>query len=291
MPDMENQAVEAQEAPAPAVTAATAATTATAATATIANSAISSNVPLPPHFNTSGDLAAQWKKYKQLWDSFEIVTGLKERDSGYRTATFITCIGPEALEIFNGLPFDSEDDKKNIEKVLELFQSYCVGETNVTYERYLFNARVQESGEAFESFVSSLRQLSLSCNFGAMREEMIKDRIVIGVADTQLRRSLLQEPKLTLKSAIERGRAMETTKQQLKMMTSTAEVSSIRKTKRSVSKQQRYQASDNSSCKYCGRRHARNKTKCPAYGKTCGFCSKRNHFEAMCMVKKHRGKG
>ena len=42
------------------------------------NSAINSHVPLPPHFIASGDPAARWKKYKQLWDSFEIVTGLKE---------------------------------------------------------------------------------------------------------------------------------------------------------------------------------------------------------------------
>ena len=133
----------------------------------------------------------------------------------------------------------------------------------------------------------------MSCNFGQMRNEMIKDRIVIGVADTHLRRSLLQEPKLTLNGAIERGRANETIKQQLKTMTTTDEVSSIRKAKKSGSKQKHHQASNNSikSCKYCGRSHARDKTKCAAYGKTCGFCGKQNHFEAMCMMKKQQGRG
>ena len=82
-------------------------------------------MPLPPHSITSGDLARQWKKYKQLWESFEIVTGLHKKDSAYQTATFITCIGPDALEIFNGLPFELEEDKRDIIKVLELFQNYC----------------------------------------------------------------------------------------------------------------------------------------------------------------------
>ena len=93
-----------------------------------------------------------------------------------------------------------------------------------SYGWYLFNTRVQESGETFESFVSSLRQLSLSCNFTP--------------TDTQLRCVLLQEPKLTLKVAIEHGRATETTKRQLKIMATTDEVSMIRKSKQSLSYKQ-----------------------------------------------------
>ena len=104
MSEVENQA-EDQNVEVAAPTAAPAATV--SVPLATAHSAINSHIPLPPHFITSGDLAAQWKKYKQLWDSFEIVTGLTERDSTYRTATFITCIGPDALEIFNGLPFET----------------------------------------------------------------------------------------------------------------------------------------------------------------------------------------
>ena len=33
---------------------------------------------------------------------------------------------------------------------------------------------------------------------------------------------------------------------------------------------------------FCGRRHARLKSKCPAWGKTCSKCSKRNHFAIKC---------
>ena len=84
MSDKENQAVEATTAPTEASVPRAAVA---AAPVTASNSAINSQVPLPHHFATSGDLAAQWKKYKQLWDSFEIVTDLKSRDSEYRTAT------------------------------------------------------------------------------------------------------------------------------------------------------------------------------------------------------------
>ena len=33
--------------------------------------------------------------------------------------TAITCIGPKALTIHNGLPFQSEDEKENLAKILD----------------------------------------------------------------------------------------------------------------------------------------------------------------------------
>ena len=35
-------------------------------------------------------------------------------------------------------------------------------------------------------------------------------------------------------------------------------------------------------CKYCGGKHARSRNKCPAYGKSCSICNKRNHFSSVC---------
>ena len=66
------------------------------------------------HCPQTGDLASQWKKYKQIWDSIEIVTGVNGKTNAYQTAMFIMCIGSEALEIFNGLPFENEGDKNDL---------------------------------------------------------------------------------------------------------------------------------------------------------------------------------
>ena len=37
---------------------------------------------------------------------------------------------------------------------------------------------------------------------------------------------------------------------------------------------------DSSKCKFCG--NNRSREKCPAYGKTCAKCGKRNHFATVC---------
>ena len=38
-------------------------------------------------------------------------------------------------------------------------------------------------------------------------------------------------------------------------------------------------------CKFCRFKHVQDKNECPAYGKTCNECGKRNHFSKMCASK------
>ena len=56
-----------------------------------------------------------------MWDSYELVSGLNSQSGEYRVATFITCVGPDALEVYNALPFETPADAQNIQKVLDLF--------------------------------------------------------------------------------------------------------------------------------------------------------------------------
>ena len=57
-----------------------------------------SKVPLPrPLDLTSGNLKASWEKFKQVWDSYEIITGLDKDTDKVRIGHFITAIGSSAL--------------------------------------------------------------------------------------------------------------------------------------------------------------------------------------------------
>ena len=122
-----------------------------------------SNIPVPPNIELSGNLANNWKQWKQVWSAYELVKRLNEQTDEYQVAAFITCIGPKVLTIHNGLPFQSEDEKK---KILELWESYCLGKTNIIYERYRFNNRNQNASESINTCASNLRSLSDTCNFG-----------------------------------------------------------------------------------------------------------------------------
>ena len=71
----------------------------------------------------------------------------------------------------------------------------------VIYERARFNRRNQQSGESSEQFIMALYSLAESCEYGAMKEEMARDRLVVGIRDSSLSEKLQMDAKLTLESA------------------------------------------------------------------------------------------
>ena len=125
------------------------------------------------------------------------------------TATLLTCIGADALEIVDGLNFANEEERKDIDVVLEKLEVFCVGETNDIYERYQFNKRDQESSESIDSYVAALRTLAKTCNYGSLLDSLIRDRIMVGIKDNGTRKRLLQEAKLTLNKCIDICRSIQ----------------------------------------------------------------------------------
>ena len=103
-----------------------------------------SNVLVPLKIELSGNLANNWKQWKQVWSAYKLVPRLNEQTDEYRVAAFITCIGPKALAIHNGLPLQSEDEKKYLAKILENMGILLPRKTNIIYERYRFNNRNQD---------------------------------------------------------------------------------------------------------------------------------------------------
>ena len=63
------------------------------------------NVPFPPKLEMRGNLANNWKGFKRVWCNYEIASRLIKQGNEERTATLLTCLGPAALEIVDGLNF------------------------------------------------------------------------------------------------------------------------------------------------------------------------------------------
>ena len=105
------------------------------------------------------------------------------------------------------MEFTKEGDREKIDKVIEAFQRDCVGQINITYERYVLNRRVQEitlcAESPFDTFMADVRRLARSCNYGEVEDSIMRDRIVIGVRDDATRRKLLQSRNLDLNTAVD----------------------------------------------------------------------------------------
>ena len=75
-------------------------------------------------------------------------------------------------------------------------------------ERYKFYCRDQSENETITEQVAELRQLTLNCDFKDFFYQALRDRFVCGLQKNNIRRRLLAERKLTLKSAIELAKTM-----------------------------------------------------------------------------------
>jgi len=134
-------------------------------------------------------------------------------------AMFLSVIGEDALEMFDGMDFTPETDRQILSKVGEKFEEFCIGEANETYERFIFNRRDQEENESIDQYVTVLRKLAQTCNFcSCLHDSLIRDRLVLGITcrDDLIRKKLLQEKKLSVSHAIDVGRSGETTNIRLK---------------------------------------------------------------------------
>ncbi|XP_033646576.1 uncharacterized protein LOC117305808 [Asterias rubens] len=65
----------------------------------------------------------------------------------------------------------------------------------------MFNSRYRRSGETIADYLAALRALASDCNYGQKLDEMLRDRLVCGMQDEQIQKSLLSQPedKLDLK--------------------------------------------------------------------------------------------
>ncbi|XP_046569481.1 uncharacterized protein K02A2.6-like [Haliotis rubra] len=110
-----------------------------------------------------------------MWGNYELASRTKTDSDECRSATLLTCISFETLDILDGLQFDSENDRRKVEKILDKLEADCIGETNETWER--FNKRNQEHFESVDTYAATLRTLAKTCNYGTLEDSLIRDRM------------------------------------------------------------------------------------------------------------------
>ena len=238
---------------------------------------LQSNIPVPGKLDLRGNLAVNWKKFRRIWENYEIATHLNKQDSSLRVATLLSCIGSDVLDIFDGLSFDTEADRQDINKVLEKLEAYCIGETNETYERYVFNKRDQQQDESFDSYLSALRSLIKTCNFGTLQDDLLRDRVVLGIRENSTRKKVLAESKLTLEKCPSHSTGNPPSKR--------TAATGVPRNKGSGPGQRR---ESQIKCKFCLKTHERKKKSCFAWNKSCNACGISNHFSgsSVCRGKK-----
>ena len=237
------------------------------------------SIPLPAKLEVTGNLAINWKVLIRAWKNYEIAARPKDpskpnENKLLRTATFLIYFESDALGIYVGYKFDNDMDNDDIDIVITKFEEYCVGQRNETFGRCNFKMRVQQEGETLDVYVTALKARAKTCNFRQLQDDLLIDRIVIGVKDNATRKKLLNMRNLTQKECIDMCRTHESISIQIKTMTQ-QEVSAVstrpsRFKHHSANKQKKSLHADKGkeiNCIFFGKKHAKDRKQCPPWGK------------------------
>ena len=97
-------------------------------------------------------------------------------------------MGDEANDILSSFKL-SPEDKAKYDVVKEKFE--------------------QEPGKLVDNFITLLHCLSEQCGYGELCEQMIRDRIVVGIQDISLSEKLQLESNLILETAVRQREAVK----------------------------------------------------------------------------------
>ena len=231
----------------------------------------------------------EWPKWIRRFQRFRIASGLMDKSDETQVNTLVYSMGDEADDVMRSFKFD-EGEVEDFETVKGKFEAFFVKRRNVIYERAQFNLRKQEEGETVAAFINDLYVLVEHCGFGDLQDEMIRDRLVVGLRDSKLSERLQLDADLTLEKAITITRQSETVhNQQSQMRHDTIKERSIpvnlvntKKKPTQPSKRQTIYKNASQRCSRCGRTPLHEVRVCPAKEAICRGCGKRGHFQKMC---------
>ena len=159
-----------------------------------------------------GNIAEKWKQWKEDFKWYLIAVEADAKSEKVRAGLLLHCLGPKAKELYNNFVFAADGDNMKYTKIVEQFEAHCIGQKNVTLQRFKFFTHRQES-KTFKDFSTELQTMSKECDFGNLRDSLVKDMIIIGTKDKRLQERLLRNPTIDLAVALKEGQAAEASKE------------------------------------------------------------------------------
>ena len=246
---------------------------------------MTTSLQLQPPEPFSFDDPEGWPRWKWRFMQFRSASGLASASNEQQTSTLLYCLGEKAEDVLISAGA-TDEDRAMVDSLIKKFDAFFDDRRNVIYERARFNLRTQQPGESAEQFIIALYTLSESCEYGTMREQLIRDRLVVGILDCALSEKLQMDPKLDLEKAKKAVRLKEAVQESQRTLRQAGDTKDnpikldVVRTK-AMKKQYRNPRGGRRSCSRCGGQPQPSE-KCPARDATCFRCQKKGHYSAQC---------
>ena len=245
----------------------------------------------------------EWLRWKRRFEQFLCASGLDKESDERKVSTLLYCLGPDADDVLTSTSIGDEDRKKYSEVVAKLDAHFKV-RRNVIFERVRFNKRNQLENETAEEYITALYSLVETCDYGTMKDELLRDRLVVGVRNTKVSERLQMKADLTLEEAKKTIRQSEAVREHTQQLNAAdhKDVEEVRnsrpqRTRNARGQRTRYSQRDardkrggprgqtNHNCTRCGQTKHQHGDRCPAKQSICRKCNRKGHYAACCFSK------
>ena len=259
----------------------------------------------------------EWSDWMKTFRRYRNASKLSKEDGVTQRDTLLYTMGSEGEKIFATLKFETltigegadarqVPEDEDFERLVKKFDDYFLVKRNIIHERTKFQERKQLESETVEEFYRALCSLVTHCEYRDT-DELVRDRLVVGLRDIKLKEKLQLTTDLTLDKALDISRQHEQIKEQMKSQQATGDSAVTDEAKqnerskfsdrgrdrmkyrsrggrgnnrgRGMSRDM-YQMSEN-KCGQCGFEHTKDQY-CPAKFQRCHKCSRKGHFERCC---------
>ena len=227
-----------------------------------------SGVPLPSLNWEYKDQTVAFNEWKDFLESFFAIKGVENRMKWHY---ILLSSGPKGRELWNNWSLTTEQ-KEDADEVFKKFKEYLIGTPNQWVMRLELSALKQGESELIDDFICRLRSKAKSCSFtGDTVNDNITFQMIKGIKWPEARRKLISKGNtLTLDGAIKCAQEFQATMQNTTSFQQQSNATSINA----------FQKRRGNTCSYCKTSHP--PKKCPAFGKTCEACGKKNHVKIAC---------
>ncbi|KAG5878730.1 hypothetical protein JTB14_000164 [Gonioctena quinquepunctata] len=238
-----------------------------------------------------------WPQWKKRFIRYVTVPGFGSKKDPEKIDLLLYLMGGKADETLLTL----ETVPTAYTEMLELFDKHFVPKKNEVFERYKFNSRVQNPGEGIDSFIAALHTLAEHCDYGTLKDQLIRDRILVGMLDSETSSRLQLKKGLTLATTIDTVKQVELqaarnivlrqegrlNRVQFKSQDRAQSHQQVRSSGRKAPRQNMQQAqgavrsAESIWCGNCGlKRHPQ--SECPARNLGCNKCQRKGHWARKC---------
>lgn len=184
-----------------------------------------------------------------------------------RVNILLSQLPSKTYEVLQNLLAPHLPSSKSFEEIKRTLEEHLKPKRSVFMARYAFHKRDQIAGENIREYVAVLRKLAEGCGFGALQEELIRDRSIFGVTDEAARKKLL----------IQMGDELELHQVALSIEAASAGVPTLVE----PLIQKKRARSANAQCRHCGRRD-HSFQRCRFRNSTCFVCGTHGHIRSVC---------